>query len=65
MKGFSGFKDSPVKQEEKCYIDKDGKKICRGPVDQFHKIFPDKKKKIGDKTSPPRVVNVIKKWKKE
>ena len=47
MKGFSGFK-SPLKQNgDKCYIDKNGKKVCPSVIDQ--NPFKPKKKKTKKK----------------
>ena len=42
MKGFSGFK-SPLKQDEKCYIDDEGKTVC-----------PQSNKKLVSKESSPK-----------
>jgi len=28
MKGWGGYQNSPLKQDEKCYIDDEGKTVC-------------------------------------
>ena len=46
MKGFSGFGNSPMKQDEKCYIDDKGNKVC--PQSDKRKISQESKPKGKD-----------------
>ena len=53
MKGFSGFK-SPLKQDDdKCYIDENGEKVCKSVLEQ--NPFKPKKKKTKKKDSNRKV----------
>ena len=60
MKGFSGFKQSPAKQEQECYINEDGEKKCPWPTreEMFEDAFSQDKKQrkergeIVDKVGP-------------
>ena len=46
MKGFSGFGNSPMKQDEKCYIDDKGNKVC--PQSDKRKVSQESKPKGKD-----------------